>query len=187
FAGKPGYQPVDLTALVALLTKDIFGQTVVKTNPPGAVNVEFFRDIRPVLQRSCVPCHSTTNAQGNLVLNDYTNYSGLPGDYARLADDNAARWGYKPVISSGTWRQSNASRYVRMFQSRRSLLIWKIFGRRTDGWTNDDFPTEKVPGDANTLHWKGKLIPNTHQNQNRADLDYTGSIMPPPKAVAGTY
>src|SRR5262249_20388755 len=81
----------------------------------------------------------------------------------------------------------NASRYVRMFQSRRSLLIWKVYGRRTDGWSNDDFPTEKVPGDASALQLKGKPIPNTHQNQNRADLDYTGSPMPPPDAVAGTY
>ena len=101
-AGKPGYKPIDLTTLVTLLTKTPGGQPTVKTNPPDAANVEFLRDIRPVLQRSCVPCHSTTNAQGNLVLNDYTNYSGLPGDYARLAGDSGGRWGYKPVISSRT-------------------------------------------------------------------------------------
>ena len=50
----------------------------------------------------------------------------------------------------------NASRYVRMFQSRRSLLIWKIFGQRLDGWTNDDFPTETVPGDPSTLQCEGQ-------------------------------
>jgi hypothetical protein len=135
--------------------------------------VEFLRDIRPLLQRSCVPCHSTTNPvpPGNLVLNDYTNYSGLPGDYARLADDTSARWGSRPVISNGAWRQSNASRYIRMFQSRRSLLIWKIFGRRLDGWTNGDHPTESTPGNAATLP------PGT--DPNIADLDYTGTIMPP--------
>jgi hypothetical protein len=171
-AGKPGYKPIDLTTMVTLLTRTPGGQPTVRTNPPGAVNVEFLRDIRPVLQRSCVTCHSTTNALGNLVLTDYTNYSGVPGDYARLADDNAARWGYKPVISSRTWRQSNASRYVRMFQSRRSLLIWKIFGRRLDGWTNADHPTESVPGDPATLP--------AGADPNRADLDYTGEIMPPP-------
>jgi hypothetical protein len=172
FAGRVDYRPVDLTALMTFLSKGTNGATVVKTNPPGAMNVEFLRDIRPILQRSCVPCHSVSNAQANLVLNDYTNYSGLPGDYARLADDNAARWGYKPVISSQTWRQSNASRYVRMFQSRRSLLIWKIFGRRLDGWTNADHPTETTPGDA------GTLPPGA--DPNAADLDYTGTIMPPP-------
>jgi hypothetical protein len=74
-----------------------------------------------------------------------------------------------------------------MFQSRRSLLIWKVFGQRTDGWTNDDFPTETVPGDPRTLQFKGQPIPNSAANRNRADLDFTGSIMPPPEAVAGTY
>jgi hypothetical protein len=34
---------------------------------------------------------------------------------------------------------------------------------------------------------RGKPIPNTPQNRNRADLDYTGTAMPPPAAVAGTY
>jgi hypothetical protein len=170
-AGQANYKPTDLTALLTFLSKDSEGKTVVKTNPPGAMNVEFLRDIRPILQRSCVPCHSVNDPQGNLVLNDYTNYSGLPGDYARLADDSQARWGHKPVIPNGSWRQSNASRYIRKLQSRRSLLTWKIFGRRLDGWTNEDHPTETIPGDENTLP--------PGASPNEADLDYTGTIMPP--------
>jgi hypothetical protein len=59
-----------------------------------------------------------------------------------------------------------------MFQSRRSLLMWKLLGRRLDGWTNADHPTEAVPGDPSTLP-KGA-------NLRDADLDYTGTIMPPP-------
>src|SRR6185437_1844424 len=126
---------------------------------------------------------------GNLVLDDdaLMKNKGVPGTYYRLAMDAEAKFGHKPVIHNGQWRQTNASRYVRKFQSRRSLLTWKIFGRRTDGWSNDDFPTETVPGDASTLHWKGKPIANTSENLNRADLDFTGSAMPPPEAVAGTY
>lgn len=174
-AGQPGYKPIDLTTMVTLLSKDTNGTTIVKTKPAGAINVEFLRDIRPLLQRSCVPCHTQTNPPpGQLVLDDYTNYNGLPGDYERLADDSDALWGYKPVISTGTWRQSNASRYIRMFQSRRSLLIWKIFGRRLDGWTNSDHPTETVPGDPTTLP--------AGADPNAADLDYTGTIMPPPNS-----
>jgi hypothetical protein len=170
FAGRPDYKPVDLSAAALLLSKTPDGNPTVTTNPPGAINVEFVRDVRPILQRSCVACHSSTNAQGNLVLDDRQDYNGLPGDYARLADDSGARWGYKPLI--GNWRQSNASRYIRMFQSRRSLLVWKIFGRRLDGWTNADHPTESVPGNATTLP--------PGANANEADLDYTGEIMPPP-------
>lgn len=173
-AGRREYKPVDLSAMVTMLVKDERGSTVVQTNPPGAVSVEYLRDIRPVLQRSCVPCHfgGSSPVPGNLVLDDYTKYGGVPGDYARLADDSNARWGYKPVIDNKTWRQTNASRYIRMFQSRRSLLVWKLFGRRLDGWTNEDHPTETVPGDAATLP-KGT-------NPNEADLDFTGTIMPPP-------
>ncbi len=74
-----------------------------------------------------------------------------------------------------------------MFQSRRSLLIWKVHGKRLDGWSNDDFPTETVPGDPRTLQLKGEPVANIAANRNRADLDYTGSVMPPPEAVAGTY
>src|SRR5439155_15852240 len=88
---------------------------------------------------------------------------------------------------NGQWRQTNASRYVRQFQARRSLLVWKVYGRRTDGWSNDDFPTEAVPGDPATLRLEGKPVPNTPANRNRADLDFTGSAMPPAAAVAGNY
>lgn len=178
-AGQPGYKPHDLSAMRLMLSKDASGKPTVVTNPPGAANVEFLRDIRPILQRSCVPCHSKTNAVagGNLVLDDYANYSGLPGDYARLAEDQGARWGHKPLVKVGnqpTWRQFNASRYVRMLQSRRSLLAWKIFGQRLDGWTNEDHPTESVPGDAATLPKSASI--------NAADLDFTGDIMPPPNS-----
>jgi hypothetical protein len=175
FAGRSEYKPWDLTRSVPLLTKNPSNETVLRTNvASGAYNVEFLRDIRPLLQRSCTPCHTTNNASppGNLALDDYASYGGLPGDYARLANDSAARWGYKPVISSRTWRQSNASRYLRPFQSRRSLLIWKIFGRRLDGWSNPDHPTESIPGDPSTLP--------AGADPNKADLDYTGDIMPPP-------
>ena len=84
---------------------------------------EFLHDIRPLLQTRCVGCHQGPNAPGNLDLSDTSVGSdGLPGDYRRLAADQGAEFGYPPVIANGTWRQTNASRYIRMFQSRRSLL-----------------------------------------------------------------
>ena len=78
-----------------------------------------------------------------------------------------------------------ASRYVRKFQSRRSLLIWKVYGKRLDGFGNDDHPSEPKPG-AGTLEWKGQPV-DVQKYKAKADLDYTGSAMPPPEAVAGTY
>ena len=139
------------------------------------VDVEFLRDIRPILQARCVSCHQSPDPAGNLDLNDLAEVEDLPGDYYRLAADDAARFGHKPVIHNGTWRQTNASRYVRSFQSRRSLLIWKLFGERLDGWSNADHPSESVPGDPATLP--------AGADPNDADIDYTGSIMPPPPAL----
>ena len=198
-AARPDYVPFDLTGRTPLLTPKAHDQSGKKWDEKGATglryvegvkNVEYFRDVQPILNRSCAACHTEKHGPpaGNLVLDDdrpvdVSDVGKLPGSYVRLAHDREAKYGYKPVIHNGQWRQTNASRYVRMFQSRRSLLIWKVFGRRTDGWSNDDFPTEKVPGDATTLHWKGKPIPNTSQNRDRADLDFTGSAMPPPEAV----
>ena len=176
-AAKPGYEAFDLGSVTPLITHDAAGNPTLRTVAAGVVNVEFHADVRPLLQRSCVPCHTRMNPTppGNLVLDDYADYGGVPGDYARLADDADSRWGYDPLIGYGSerwWRQTNASRYVRMFQSRRSLLMWKVFGARLDGWSNADHPTEAVPGDPTTLP--------AGASPNAADLDFTGSIMPPP-------
>src|SRR5208282_6146623 len=55
------------------------------------------------------------------------------------------------------------------------------------GWSNDDFPHETVPGDPKSLQFKGQPVPDTQQNRERAQVAYTGIVMPPPEAVAGTY
>ncbi|MCB1032381.1 MAG: hypothetical protein KDD47_00925, partial [Acidobacteria bacterium] len=174
-AADPAYPVFDLSKVTPLVSHDAAGLPDLEILQQPLADVEFHRDIRPLLQRSCVACHTQTDPTppGNLVLDDLTLYDGLPGDYKRLADDQDADWGYPPIITFGpVWRQTNASRYVRMFQSRRSLLMWKIFGERLDGWTNADHPTETVPGDP------GTLPAGAHPND--ADLDYTGTIMPPP-------
>jgi hypothetical protein len=196
------YKIFDLTVSTPLLTtkakdeskrqwdvKNESGLRYVNPRPDAGpvVNVEYHRDIKPLLDRSCVQCHTqkSDNPPAKLVLDDdkvmpVPNRPAVPGTYYRLAMDRDAKFGHKPVIHNGQWRQTNASRYIREFQSRRSLLIWKIYGERLDGWTNDDFPTEKVPGDGTTLMWKGKPIANTPQNRNLADLDYLPPQCPPP-------
>ncbi|MEM7248252.1 MAG: thrombospondin type 3 repeat-containing protein [Acidobacteriota bacterium] len=177
-AADPTYVPWDLTTTTPLLSQDDLGTPTLRTERGGVVDVEFYRDIRPILQRSCAGCHDSETAPGALVLDDTSLSGSFPLDYLALADDAAATMGHPPVISNGTWRQTNASRYVRKFQARRSLLIWKLFGRRLDGWTNDDHPTESTPGDASTLP--------PGADPNEADIDYTGDIMPPPDSTA-TY
>jgi hypothetical protein len=174
-ASLPDYPVFDLGTSTPLLTRNAQGQPGLRIENTSQVSVEFLRDIRPILQARCVSCHQGSNPPGNLNLADTAISNGVPGDYRRLADDRSAQFGYPPVISNGSWRQTNASRYIRMFQSRRSLLIWKLFGQRLDGWSNADHPTESVPGNAATLP--------AGADRNEADLDFSGSIMPPPPAM----
>ncbi|OZG73419.1 hypothetical protein BTA51_10355 [Hahella sp. CCB-MM4] len=179
YAGRPDYQVWDLTKNTPLITKNSDDQPTVKFEPESLVNVEFYQNIRPVLQEKCVGCHNSNaygGAPAELAFDDTSiiEESFVPVDYARLCDDQSANWGIPPVLrvsNQPLWRQTNASRYVREFQSRRSLLMWKIFGERMDGWSNSDHPTESVAGDPDTLP-EGVIA-------NQADLDYTGTIMPP--------
>ncbi|QVL31469.1 hypothetical protein KIH39_21875 [Telmatocola sphagniphila] len=200
-AAQKDYVPFDLVEKFPMITtaeQDQSHQQWDKDRQTGiryeksVRDVEYFRDIKPIFEKSCVACHTEKSgeAAAKLVLDDNRPYPirhdhPVPSTYFRLAMDKEAKFGYKPLI--GSWRQTNASRYIREFQSRRSLLVWKVFGRRLDGWTNEDFPTETKPGDPSTLTFHGQSLPPTRENLNKADLDYTGSIMPPPEAVAGTY
>ncbi|MBO1322336.1 HzsA-related protein [Acanthopleuribacter pedis] len=173
-AAQPTYNVIDLVQQTPVLTKTAAGEPALTTHQTGAVDVEYYRDIKPILMRSCAPCHTGDGAPASLVLDDETIVDRQENTYNRLARDSGATYGIPPVITNGTWRQTNASRYIRKFQSRRSLLVWKIFGERLDGWTNEDHPTESVPGNAATLP--------EGAHPNHADLDFTGTIMPPPNA-----
>jgi hypothetical protein len=159
----------------------------------GILNVEYHRDIRPILQRSCVACHTQKwkKPAGNLVLDDdrplthadsHFPQAKVPNHYYRLALDQKGKFGHKPLRPP-----YQGSRYVWPMQTRRSLLIWKVFGRRTDGFSNDDFPIETIPGDPTSVRLKGQPIANTERERNRTVAGYVGSVMPPPAAVAGTY
>jgi hypothetical protein len=207
-AARPDYPVFDLTRQTPILTSktnDRSGKTWDANNETGLCfetgpkNVEYHRDIKPILERSCVACHTQKweKPAGQLVLDDDRIVEAqnpvtlgfaikVPGTYKRLAADAKGEHGVKPIHRHG-WTQLSASRYVRAMQARRSLLIWKIFGRRLDGFENDDFVHASVPGDPSTLRLKGQPVPDTPQNRERIQIAYTGGIMPPPEAVAGTY
>jgi hypothetical protein len=166
-------------------------ETGLRLMKHGPLNVEYFRDIQPMLRRSCVACHSAQGGKepaGNLKLDAdqervaIEDVGSFPGTYCRLAIDSRAKFGHKPV-GWDSWGYPNASRYIRMFQSRRSLLVWKIYGQRLDGFSNDDHPSEAKPGDRENLLHRGKKLA-VRQYRHLYDLDYTGSPMPPPEAVA---
>jgi hypothetical protein len=196
-ASRSDYQLFDLTKHTPLLTTKDNDQSGRQWDEhdrtglryaKGVLNVEYHRDIVPILNRSCAACHTEKDGRepsGKLVLDDASPRNvpsgpSVPGTYYRLAMDERAEFGHAPLV--GRWTATNASRYVRKFQSRRSLLVWKVFGRRLDGWTNEDFPTETTAGDKDTLQFKGEAMSPTLANVRLADLDYIGSAMPPSDA-----
>jgi hypothetical protein len=198
-ANRPGYAVFDAVTKTPLLTTKDLDQSGKQWDAKnetglrfekGVKDVEFHRDVKPILQRSCVACHTqkAEKPAGNLVLddeqlrNDHISQR-VPGTYYRLASDPKALFGHKPVGQSGWGEAMRKSRYIWAFQSRRSLLVWKIFGQRLDGFSNDDHPMEAVPGDPTTLQLAGKPFQPSPQNRARIDVGYTGSIMPPPDAV----
>jgi hypothetical protein len=198
-AARVDYHLFDLTTATPLLAAKTADQSHRRWDEkdetglryePSVKNVEFHRDIKPILQRSCVACHTQRWAEpaGNLVLDaglvDASPVGKVDGAYYRLAMDEEAKYGYKPS-GWASWGFYNASRYVRKFQSRRSLLVWKVLGERTDGFTNDDHPSESAPGRRDLVEHGRPL--DVEKNKGRFDLDYTGSVMPPAEAVAGTY
>lgn len=166
-------------------TKDESG---LRHHDSEVFNVEYYRDIKPIFERSCVACHTqkSDTPPAQLVLDadaeeiPYAHDGKFPGTYFRLALDEKAKFGYKPV-GYDSWGYPNASRYIRKMQARRSLLVWKIFGERLDGFSNDDHPSESKPG-SGVLTLKGEEV-DPQKNRARWDLDFTGSEMPPPKAV----
>ncbi|HHL31674.1 MAG TPA: hypothetical protein ENJ41_03750 [Oceanospirillales bacterium] len=171
-ASDVNYQVLNLNQSTPLITLDEQGNNDIEDIQQSMVNVEFYQDIRPILQQHCIACHNGSQQAGQLVLDDTSIITdNKPGDYLRLAADESANFGYPPVIPNLIWRQTNASRYIRKFQSRRSLLTWKVFGQRLDGWTNADHPTETIPGDASTLP--------PGSNTNAADLDFVASTAHP--------
>ncbi len=172
FAARPDYQIFDLTKSTPLLTSrnndqsekkwDVTNETGLRY-AEGVLNVEYHRDIKPIFQRSCVACHTGKSGKpaGNLVLDDDQRATGqsTPVTYRTLVHP----------------KDGKSTRYIWPSQSRNSLLTWKLFGRRTDG-----FPEKLVPG-AEGDH---------ASHLARGGLPYSpfeGSIMPPPEAVTGDH
>jgi hypothetical protein len=193
-AAKPDYKVWDLVNTTPLVTEkakdesrkkwdqeDTSGLRYLKKGP---LNVEYWRDIKPILAKHCAECHSKKQGkvEGNLDLDaddelvQRDNLGKFPGTYYRLALDEGAKYGHKPP-GWDSWGSQNASRYVRKYQSRRSLLVWKIYGKRLDGFSNDDHPSENEPGSGKLFH-KGVEI-DLQKNRARFDLDFTGKPMPP--------
>jgi hypothetical protein len=170
-AARPDYEIFDLTKSTPLLTAknsdqskrkwDIHDETGLRYEK-AVKNVEYHRDIKPILQRSCVACHTANGDKkpaGGLNLDDDTMVEGPRWDLGNAGPLPAT---YNTLAG----HYIGTTKYVRGFQSRRSLLIWKVYGERLDG----------LPKTAP----KGK---ESEHKRILAQGDFTGSIMPPLEAL----
>jgi hypothetical protein len=168
-ASRDDYPVFDLTRQTPLLTSRANDQSGKKWDVRGETglryqarleDVEYHRDVKPILRKSCVACHSgkLKKPAGKLVLDDDTLVEGPHWDLG-----NAGKVPVTYNTLAGNY--VGVTRYVRGFQSRRSLLIWKVFGRRLDG-----LPKEPLKG-------------REAEHRQALAVDFKGSIMPPPKAV----
>lgn len=184
-AAKPDYELWDLAEKTPLFTAkasdatgrkwDEASKTGIKFAEKGVVNVEYHRDIQPLLARSCVACHSKDHAKpaANLALDDERP----------LEKEGLVPWAENVRVPRGLphtyWR---LAQYSWAFQSRRSPLIWKLHGQRLDGFDNDDIPSPAIDyhDHQSVLNWCH------HSQRFKFDVDHTGSSMPPAEALAGS-
>ena len=99
----------------------------------------------------------------------------LDDDTSRPGDGRPATY---DVLLGG--KDRNSEPYVWPFRSRNSPLVWKLFGRRVDG-----FP-EKEPGEKE-LAEKDNSYRHYLGRGGVPWKGFQGSMMPPPEAVVGAY
>lgn len=93
----------------------------VKFHPKGVLDVEFRRDVFPILKNKCVNCHTTSNSP---------NLSGNPDKVYQEITYNKRSDGKRFVTPQ-------ISKYIRSPQARQSQLVWVAWNERLDGRTND--------------------------------------------------
>jgi hypothetical protein len=142
-AASPAYAIPDLARSTPLLTLDAAGRPGVRTLASHQVTVEWHRDVEPILEARCASCHNAASPAGGLPLARATapvarDGVSWPGAYFRLVLDADAELSAPPPGGESRWYPPQLTRFLRGFQSRQSLLLWKVWGERLDGRTNDE-------------------------------------------------
>jgi hypothetical protein len=142
-AARPGYVIPDLARRTPLLTLSAGNQPGVRTVASHQVTVEWFRDVEPILETRCASCHGGASPAAGLPLSRSTpriQRDGVawPAAYFRLVLDTFAEFSSPPPNGEARWYTPQLTRSLRAYQSRQSLLLWKVWGERLDGRRNED-------------------------------------------------
>ena len=193
-AGLADYKVWDLANLTSLFSVkaddqsgrkwDKADRTGIRFVKKGIKDVEFYRDIKPILERSCVECHTRDPKKpgGKLV----EKHRLVLDDYRPIKRDWRVPWAENVHLRKNLklpHTYVRLTQYSWAFQSRRSPLIWKLYGKRLDGFHNDDLPSPDLD-----YHDHEDVLDWCHRSGNKKhDVDYTGLSMPPPEAVDGSF
>lgn len=150
WAASPGATTHELgTGKVQLLTGGSGAAVTTKSIDGYAYAIEFERDVMPIFAKRCVSCHGAAKSDAGLRLDIARVFHQVPtpgaddSTYFRLAMDESQSFVPAGLQRTGTHGlnlgKPNLSRYVRMMNSRASLLYWKAKGARTDNRTDAQF------------------------------------------------
>lgn len=141
-AAAPDFAIPDLARSTPLLTLNAAGASGVRFIPGHATTVEYRRDVVPIFQSRCASCHGAANPAAGLPLTAAAGTverdGSWPRTYWQLILDGSGELSAPPPSPYGLWFVPQLTRYVRAFQSRQSLLLWKVWGERLDGRTNGE-------------------------------------------------
>ena len=163
--GKPGkdfggtiayrkdYRPVLLgQGTVPLLAGGPPGKPEIRQAEGFGLQIEFDRDILPILRRRCASCHSGSDAAAGLKLDVPGTGKGstwrcLVADRWQNCVPKALR--HKGTGRNGILRRPQLTKYMRFMNSRGSLLYWKAANQRTDNRSDDQYgPKDKAWNDV---------------------------------------
>lgn len=161
-AARPDYVIPDLARKTPLLTLDSLGRTGLRTVASHQMTVEYKRDVEPIFERRCVSCHGGASPAAGLQLGKTARVPrdgvSWPAGFFRLVLDTFAELSPKPPAGQEQWYVPQLTRYVRAFQSRQSLLLWKVWGERLDGRRNED-REDDLDWTASAAHPAGVGVP----------------------------
>ena len=129
------------------------GDAAPELRAGSSITYDFERDVLPVFESHCTPCHAGPDPDAGLLLDEPGTDPG--STWWRLVAD--AQQTYVPPeryapspdgAGGGRLRPPQLTRYVRFMNARGSLLYWKAANERTDGRTDDQFDDDAEDGFA---------------------------------------
>nr|MCH9638207.1 hypothetical protein [Betaproteobacteria bacterium] len=145
YAATDNYTIPQLGEGTVPLLNGLDGNTVNTRSINGnELQIEFTRDIKPILDEHCVVCHGGSSPAAGLALDKHGAKNNEEGTtWWRLVADHQQKYvpeNLKIVTKTGNvFERPQVSKYIRAFNALGSLLYWKAANKRLDRNLDSDF------------------------------------------------